>query len=127
MSSREPGAALRGSASFLCGLATVTVVAIAVGFAPVLVEEDPLVVGYLVGAPLLAAVLALVCSLRSPATWAAVVVSLLGAASVAWAVCTVVGLGLYLLLPSLLLFAAAVLLVVRAVESARGQPDRPSS
>jgi len=120
---RQPGAALRRSAVVLCGLATVVVVAISVGFAPVLLAEEPSALAYLVGAPLLAAVLAVVSSSVLAPTRAAVVVLLLGAASVAWSVYTVVALGLFLLLPSLLLLAAGLLLVVRAVETSRGRMD----
>jgi hypothetical protein len=122
---RQPGAALRRSAVVLCGLATVVVVAIFVGFAPVLLAEEPSALAYLVGAPLLAAVLAVVSSSVLAPTRAAVVVLLLGAASVAWSVYTVVALGLFLLLPSLLLLAAGLLLVVRAVETSRGRMDGP--
>ena len=127
MSSREPGEPLRRSAAALCGLAVVVVVAIAVGFGPVLLEEEPSALFYLVGAPLLAAVLALASSVRLPPSGAAVVVLLLGTASTAWSVFTVVALGLFLLLPSFLLLAAGLLLVVRAVETARDRPRGPAA
>jgi len=114
-----PGAALRRSAVALCALSTALVVTVAALFAADLVDEGWAVAGFLIGVPLLAAVIALVCALRASTARAALVVSLLAVASLVWAVITVVGLGLYLLLPALVLCAAAVLLVVCAREGAR--------
>ncbi len=111
----------------LCASSTALVVATGVLFAADLVDEGWVVTGYLLGAPLLVSVTALVGALVARAAPAALVVSVAAAGSLAWAVVTVAGLGLYLLLPALVLCAAAVLLVVAAVEETRGRssPRQP--
>lgn len=125
MSPRRSPAALRRSASALCGVATALVVVVGVLFGRELLDEGLPVAGYLLGAPLLAAVVALASATTASAGRAAVVVSITGAASLGWAIVTVVGLGLYLLVPALLLCTAAVLLVVAAVEGARARRTSP--
>ncbi|MEJ5946892.1 hypothetical protein WDZ17_16480 [Pseudokineococcus basanitobsidens] len=97
--------------------------AVALLFAGDLVDEGWAVAAVVIGAPLLITVVAWVGASRAPSAGAALLVSLAAAASLVWAVVTVVGLGLYLLLPALVLCAAAVLLVVAAVE---GAPARSS-
>jgi len=100
----------------LCGVSTALVAAVAVLFASDLVNEGWPVAAVVIGAPLLVTMLAWAGASEAPPTRAALLVSLAAAASLAWAVVTVVGLGLYLLLPTLVLCAAAVLLTVAAAE-----------
>ncbi|WP_339569268.1 hypothetical protein [Pseudokineococcus sp. 5B2Z-1] len=103
----------------LCAVSTALVVAVALLFAGDLVDEGWTVAAVVIGAPLLLTVVARAGASRAPSARAALLVSLAAAASLVWAVVTVVGLGLCLLLPALVLCAAAVLLVVAAAEGAR--------
>ncbi|MEJ5913272.1 hypothetical protein [Pseudokineococcus sp. 1T1Z-3] len=100
-------------------LATAAVVLLIVTFGPFAVRDSGLFAVALLGIPLAAGAISLLATRRSTLPRAALVTGLASTLALAWSVVTIVGLGLYLLPPALLLVTSAVILTVAAIEARR--------